>query len=284
MAEYSHRAHLNPSGTASIAPSPSSLHPRRIVDASYVPGRSQTNYGSIKVEAVVHAAQHHDVGKGQDQPRALTRLPTVSLDVRASHDELDIVDAGHSGPVQINIDQLAPLVSESDWDVLEELVHRLSRPGREEKKGPSETGLEGLIAKIGEEVVNLGTHSEAVEQKRIILIGMSKGCSTRIVVWSIITSSLSEQHSTNAISVLIVAGLLPPALVAHLPSQQLQSSQLYQSYVNHVSSLSLHENVHLLLAPPVLSNVQPENAKPAGTWWTDGGELDRVVRMYGELS
>jgi hypothetical protein len=77
--------------------------------------------------------------------------------------------------------------------------------------------------------------------------------------------------------------LLPPPIAPHLPSQQLLSAQLYQTYVNHLTSLSLNENVHLLLVAPVLSNAQPANAKPVGTWWTDEGEIERVIRMYGEF-
>ncbi|KAG7532179.1 hypothetical protein FFLO_03728 [Filobasidium floriforme] len=229
-------------GTAPIAPAPSSLHPGKIVDASYAPDRSRTSYGNTKVTDAVHAKDRQSSQDGQDQPRVLAGVPIISFDVKASgEDKSNTLDAGHNGPVQINIDQLAPLVSGSDWDALEDLVSRLSQVGGSSGKASGETGLESLMNKIGEQVATLGMNPEAVEQK---------------------------------------PGLLPPALVAHLPSQQLQSSQPYQSYVNHVSSLSLHENVHLLLTPPVLSNVQPENAKPAGTWWTDVEELDRVVRMY----
>lgn len=159
-------------GTAPIAPAPSSLHPGKIVDASYAPDRSQTFYGNTKVTDVVYVEEQQSSQDGQDQPRVLAGVPIISFDVKASgEDKSNTLDAGHNGPVQINIDQLAPLVSESDWDALEDLVSRLSQVGGSSGKASGETGLESLMNKIGEQVTTLGTNPEAVEQKRIILIG-----------------------------------------------------------------------------------------------------------------
>lgn len=108
-----------------------------------------------------------------DQIRTLTALPVISFDGKSSGDDKSgELKAEHTGPVQINIDQLAPLISESDWDALEDLVHRLSRVGGPASEESDKSGIANLMNKIGEEVTSLGADPHAGEKKRVIVIGM----------------------------------------------------------------------------------------------------------------
>lgn len=79
------------------------------------------------------------------------------------------------------------------------------------------------------------------------------------------------------------ASFLPPPLSPTHPSSALLPSSHYNNYIAHLSTISLFENVSLLMLPPVLSgNVDEAKDGGEGKWWEDRGEVERVLRMYSE--
>jgi hypothetical protein len=89
------------------------------------------------------------------------------------------------------------------------------------------------------------------------------------------------------------AGLLPPPLDPSYPSTRLHTAIAYaETYLPHLTELSLNRNIYLKFLPPVLSSASsgkgPEEATDSGRsandWWIDEEEIKRVTRLYGTVS
>ena len=107
----------------------------------------------------------------QSDVEVFAAIKTIAFDAQKQKDYAQAAgDLANQGVVRIDIEQLAPLVTESEWDTLEELVHQLSKPDDDSVKEKGTTGLEGMMAKIGEPETQLGLHVQE-SRKRVILIG-----------------------------------------------------------------------------------------------------------------
>jgi hypothetical protein len=241
---------LRYTGSAHLHPSPSSLRPQSIVDASL---SQPCSYGGLPLEAALPLVPEVTLSENYKilNPVKKLRYPSKQTE------ELGYSENG--GPIQLDVLLPRPFIDASDWDSFEDVIFKIS------------TGQEGRAKEVDVTGSTLDDIPAVKRNDRKIVVGKRFDSPPQWITISEVLGSL-------------IAGLLPPPLAPHLPSQQLVSSGLYQAYVNHMSALSLNEHVYLLFAPPILSNAQPEGARPAGRWWTDRAELERVIRMYGEFA
>ena len=161
---------LHSTGTAPLAPSPSTLHPNSVIDAAPgASGLSQGMYAGTKLAGIIGPSSADQASQGDVV--VFDAIKTIAFDAQKNQDHAQAVsDLANQDVVRIDIEQLAPFVTESEWDALEELVLQLSKPAGEPDKNKGTTGLEGMMAKIGEPETQLGLHVQE-PRKRVILIG-----------------------------------------------------------------------------------------------------------------
>jgi hypothetical protein len=156
-------------GTAPLAPSPSTLHPTSVIDAAPAAGLSQGVYAGTKLAGIIGSSSVDQAN--QSDVQVFDAIKTIPFDAQKHKDHAKAAsDLANQDVVRIDIEQLAPFITESEWDALEELVHQLSKPNGDSVKNEGTTGLEGMMAKIGEPETQLGLHVQE-SRKRVIMIG-----------------------------------------------------------------------------------------------------------------
>ncbi|KAI0051165.1 hypothetical protein FA95DRAFT_1554734 [Auriscalpium vulgare] len=227
-----------------LPPSPSTVHPDRIVDAS------------------VRGA----ISEWKKQTGAVLEKRISAVVVNASESELDGLDAQVSAagvsilsvaiPFSLEVGK-APTVPASKYPVSLSAVYN----------GPSDAAVEGLSAALkAGYIVDIDVHSASES------------------AWDQLEDLLTKATvDVSGPGAVILSNILPPPHDLELPIVKLLTHSSYQSYQSHVAALSLIPHLYLKFLPPTWNAPTPPTPPPGAeviAATKEKKEWKRRIKMY----